>query len=626
MMPRRSRDSQAADLMDTFTNYSYYKTSSWAQIFRQCDRYYAGFHDGRTWPGSSLERSDMKLHVTSDLIETLFSSITHTLFYSGGENFFDVVGGKPPDARNITDRLRFILHAPFDISGRTSFWDLRRSLRYILQYSVGFCGVTYDDDASRPVLENVSPYDFYWSPQTSDWIDESPYLFKFGQMTMAELMDLRNEPGYRIPSDKQLKELKNNQSTQDPTWNEKQEGALQKTGYNVDQLPDGTDAPYFDIIRATTRERIYWLMPMTRGQGASIIFEGRNRLGHQPYVAAVYRPLLHKFGGIAPVSLLSAEHALQQRIVNLMLDLAELRATPPMRSGSGTVKQKPYGPGLTIPSNKDKVDEPMDLPDWPTELGGLYGESVGRMHNIAGTNRMAVSGRAEPSNINRTQGGVQLQEAAREERQFGPLLEIESMLIVPTLLKLIHSDRINSADQSQVQGLDQDNRVSAIDPKVMEAQMHLEVRGATRMVGFARLSGQMRVLLQYYTSAEIQEMAAKQGWTLDFDELNQLVHDGTGTDRKYKIYRPMTEEEQQQYQQQEQQAQQLQLQGQREQAQIMAKAQTDKASTDAQAKQAIAALQQEGMAEDRATTIIGELMKALQPAPKPAETKGAKAA
>ena len=145
-----TKESLAANLLETFNAYAAYKTSTWEQYFRLCDKFYAGFRKPRNWPGTKKPRSDMKLHVSSDFVETLYSSLAYTLFFSGGENFFDVISTDTERARMITERIRFILHGPYDASGRTSMWGLLRTLRMILKYGIGFASIDYDQNLRAP--------------------------------------------------------------------------------------------------------------------------------------------------------------------------------------------------------------------------------------------------------------------------------------------------------------------------------------------------------------------------------------------------------------------------------------------------------------------------------------------
>ena len=600
-MPTK-KESLAADLLETFNSYSAYKSSTWEQYFRLCDKFYAGYRKTRNWPGTKQPRSDMKLHVSSDFVETLYSSLAYTLFFSGGENFFDVVSINTERARMVTERLRFILHGPYDASGRTSMWGLLRTLRMILKYGVGFASIDYDHNLRRPTTSPISPYDLYWSSSTKEWVDDSPFLFQFTRVPVPTLEQWRDLGGYTIPSAKTLKELASSQTSLDPMLDAKESGAQQMTGQDVGRNTVMSGAKFLDLIRVTSRDRIYWLLPTTRDAGAAIIYEGPNKLQAQPYVASTYRPLLRTLGGVSPVGMLSTEHDLQQVLINSVLDFFELVVSPPRQKGPGTQKQSEWRPGVEIENTNEKIPtKPMDLPTIPREVMDMYSESRNRAMRVVGTNEMAVSGRPMPSNANRTLGGIQLQSAAREERQFGVVLELENMLIVPALLKISLMDGAFSTSLPMLEGRGEKNIATQVSSEVMEGMPNIEVRGATRMVGVGRLSSAFRPLIQYLLNPMVMAEMAKAGYKVNIQDINQFANDSFGVGSKYTFYTKMSPQEQQQRQQMAMQADQAKGQ---QQGRIQA--------GHDQAKLAVEQLKQEGLSEDRAVEMLEMIAEMLQ--------------
>ena len=594
-MPTKSE--RAADLLNTFAGYAAYKTSAWQSHFENCDKFYAGFHDARTWIGTDKSRSDMKLHVTSEMVETLYSSLLYTLFFSGGEHFFDVLSSNVENARQLTQRLRFILYAPLDASGRTSFWSFENMLRTLLRYGVAFNSITYDHNLNRPIFSPVSPYDLYWSANTREWIDTSPYLFQFTRVPYMFLEGLRGaNSGYTIPPTKTLKELANSGQTLDPMWDSKQTSSILMTGTEVGSK-GGDDGVFVDLLRVTTHQKIMWLLPLPSKEG-EIIYDSTNRLQAQPYCSGTYRPLLGCFGGLSPVNLLSSEHDLQQRLTNAILDAVDLAITPPRKKGPGNAEEKPWEPGALIEVMSQNLDDIMTPPQLPQEAWASYVESRARALRVVGTSEMDISGMPTPSNANRTRGGMEMQAAAREERQFGPIREIENSLVRPSLFKASLLDAAYSPQSSAIVGWSERDEEVAVDSKVLASRMHVEVRGATRMVGAARLMSVIRLILQYAISPQIMSEMAKVGYAFDVLELDQLINDAVGTQRRYRLYRKMSQQETQMHQQQRMQETQMQ-----QQTQQQVQGEHDRVKAE------IERLKQEGLSEERANQLLLELMK-----------------
>jgi hypothetical protein len=607
-MARTSKDSKAGDIKAVYDNYAAYKVSNWEPYFNACDKYYAGYKHNKVWPGSKTLRSNLKLQVTSDLIETLYSSLAFTLFFSGGENFFDIVSVDTGQAQALTERLRFILNVPNSTSGQTGLWSMLRTLRYIVKYGIGINAIHYDQDFNRPILTPLTPYDVYWAPHTSEWIDDSPYIFHRTSVDPEVLEQYRDLPGYTLPPASQLREAVRTQGQNDPTAYSKEQAVQLLTGQEVRQ--SGSRPGTIELIRATTPSTVQWLIAFpaqntdSQAQGVRLIFEGPNRLEAQPYTAGVYRPLLETFGGISVAKINSGEHDLQQALTNAILDHVDITIVPPRLKGPGNEKKKEWKPGSQIESTNEKFDQPLSTQDFPQAALFAYAESKNRSMRSAGTNEMAISGRPAPSNANRTLGGIQQQNAAREERAFGTIHEIESGYVVPTLLKLLLADRAhNKGKKVALQGQDTSNFATAIDSTALNATLHLEVRGATRMVGVARLSNIFQPLLQYLMNPAIQAEAAKAGMQLDFNQVNRMVNDSLGIDRKYTFYRPMQQEEAAMRQQSELGKSQMQAQSRQQSDELRAKTQI-----------MLEQLKQAGVEQDRAAELLELLMSQVSEA------------
>ena len=199
-------------------------------------------------------------------------------------------------------------------------------------------------------------------------------------------------------------------------------------------------------------------------------------------------------------------------------------------------------PGAEIENSNDKIQIRTygPFPTIPREVMDMYAESRNRAMRVVGTNEMAVSGRPMPSNANRTLGGIQLQSAAREERQFGVVLELENMLIVPALLKIsLIGWSLSRPTFLLLEGRGEKNMATQVSSKVMEGMPNVEVRGATRMVGVGRLSSAFRPLIQYLLNPMVIGEMAKAGFKVNIQDINQFANDSFGVGSKYTFYVPM---------------------------------------------------------------------------------------
>ena len=595
-----SKEELAVTLQERVRSQLDFKDNTWNNYFANCDRYYHGFRHNAEWPDGK-KRSNMKLNAAADVAETQYSKMLFTLFYSGGENFFDFASVDTAVAKANTERLRYLLHTPFDISGKTSFFSMKRGLRYMLRYGIGAVEIAYHDELERPILQEVSIRDILWDPTFSPFIDESEFITRKGFITLERLKSYRDLPGYNVPTDKELNTLISEHVSpeHDNADMDKADAVLGAIGSDVTGVTSYEPAlgPRFRIYRITTREQVYWLTQI--GPKPIVLFEGRNRFGFQPYSFGFYRTLLESFGGRSLIDIVSGDHEAQQKAVNTMFDIIDLNALAPRTTQNGSEKTHPWSPGAIAKSNAPQHEQ-VHQTRFPPELMSMYEQSRQRMNRDAGTNDMAIHGVPTPSNANRTLGGMRLQSASADERDFALITEIEELYIAPGLTKLLMADAELTPPDGRSLGLARTAQGSSIQTAVEVSNIDplttITLRGATRMVGVQRLAGALQPVMQHMFDPNVQKMAAQHGWAPNFDEYNDFFHEATGTTRKFSFYTRMSPQQQQNFQSQQLQGEQIKAQSRQQSDEMRSRTQIE-----------LERLKQSGLSEER----IVEILKAL---------------
>lgn len=596
----------ATKLLERLQAQKDFKDQVWNPYFEKCDKYYIGYKQNRVWKSTKKPRANIKLHATSDIIETLQSRAIFALFHSGGENFFDIVSEDVDVARGYEERTNHILHSPTDLSGRNGFFNLKRAIRYIFTYGIGFTGIAYNPNIARAVINCISVYDIFWDAMNSPWLDDSEWVSVKSTIPIRTLENYRETPGYKIPPEKTLAYLETmdrSQATETQGDFYKADKATRAIGQDATGSYSSGRAPgEIDLYRISSPEEIYWLAEIDGNPYK--IFEGPNNLGFQPYCSAVFRPLLDAFGGLSVSDLVSGEHDLQQSVTNTALDILDLRTEPPRTTGAGNVKTKTWDPGALIQTDEAQRDKVLQT-DFPGEIFGINAESRARMLRTGGTNEMSLGGTPQPSNANRTLGGIQLQSAASSERHFAAFSDIESTLIVPTLLKALMADQNGlPGNQETIPGRSFEGGPTQIPTANLKGKsVTLTLRGATRMVGVERLAGLVPTVFQYVLDPQIQAQAAKAGYMPDFEEFIDFFADATATSKKYRFYKPIT-------QQQEQRLQQDALQG--EQVKAQSRMASDQIKAQTQLK--LAELREQGLSDERILKLLDLLTQDKTPA------------
>jgi len=234
-----------------------------------------------------------------------------------------------------------------------------------------------------------------------------------------------------------------------------------------------------------------------------------------------------------------------------------------------------WGPNVHLPREREEEEVgPVSLPPMPPEVNQLYQESRVRSNRTLGINDMAVSGLPTASNANRTMGGMGMQRTASEQRQFGPIYETESRLVVPTMMKTWSVDKF--MNKGTVNGRE-GTRVTEVDMATLPQTALIEVRGSSRMLGRTQLAQVLPIVFQFVLNPQVMQLAASMGHSVDFKVLDDMLAYATGINQVFKIFRDMSPEETQSLQQSQMQQEQLRASSKEQiaQQQIDAKTKSD---------------------------------------------------
>jgi hypothetical protein len=199
---------------------------------------------------------------------------------------------------------------------------------------------------------------------------------------------------------------------------------------------------------------------------------------------------------------------------------------------------------------------------FPQDVTSNVFQEIGFLQSAAdratGINAL-TSGSVQPSNANRTAGGVNAQKEGTQLRLHTIVENIENFLIIPSVQKAIKMVRTHSNFRDQLPGQisspdnKNDRQFVQVSSLAFTANTRVKVRAASTMLTRDRLSQLYQFVTQNVLNGQIVSSLAQKQETIDIDEMMTMLMDATGVGRRYKIIRPMNQQEMQRMQQQSQQ-------------------------------------------------------------------------
>jgi hypothetical protein len=173
-----------------------------------------------------------------------------------------------------------------------------------------------------------------------------------------------------------------------------------------------------------------------------------------------------------------------------------------------------------------------------------------------------VSGIPTPSNANRTAQGVNAQLQGSSLRLYPIINNAEYGMIIPAISMAVKMTRMHMDRTGNLPGVirnpenpEQTEQVG-VTPEAFMQDSKVEVKAASKMLSRDRIMQYFQTLSQSLFTSQFQAELAKNGETLDFEEILACLYDATGMNRKYKFVRKYTQQEiQAQQEQQKAQAQ-----------------------------------------------------------------------
>jgi len=527
------------------------------------DRLYYAFVPERLWPGSSIPRASLGSHLIFEQIMGAYPLIAQALFSQ--PEFFSIeasFGGDPKAARAQQAHMEYSLNKACSARGSSLENEFMSGALSALLYGNGGVIVEYNSELQAPDIQWIDTRDVYVDPSASkSSIQDARSVIVRKMMSIKQLADLRSDPRMTVPSNEELYGLSFTFQTRMVDGTKQVQEGLRGNDYNPafyanTPLPDDKQ---LEVLVYYSKSQITWVL-----NGKYVLFNEPNIYGFIPLAFMGAYPVPGRFYCMSIADVQMDNQRYIEGIFNTRLDNLTLQHFPPrfmQRGGNFMPSSQTWGPGMVIQVDDPKNTYVHNTPDVTSNVFqelGFIRQDADRATGLGGM----VSGIPTPSNANRTAQGVNAQLQGSSLRLYPIINHAEYGMIIPAIGMAVKMTRMHMDRMGNLPGVirnpdnpEQTEQVG-VTPEAFMQDSKVEVKAASKMLSRDRIMQYFQTLSQSLFTSQFQAELAKNGETLDFEEILACLYDATGMNRKYKFVRKYSQEEiQAQQEQQKAQAQ-----------------------------------------------------------------------
>ena len=565
-----------------------YRTANHDWRWQTHDELYQGWVTKKFWEGTRYERASLPIYLCFEQIESMLPKILSAIF-SDNPWFQSEAepGTNAEEARQVRDMIRgqldqtrvreiFRRWIKSGLQYGNGIMKLcwlnqqKKSVRFVprfeqafktlpimnpatgqpFQMPAGFRRVLdkkeYIEIENRPELKFVSIKDFYIDPNcSSPQPQDGGYCHERTLLTLAQCEALREHEEFNIPPKEMLIRMAQTKPSAQAD-NTKQTAETWRSGSWSPQIDQTVDPGGLTIEAIERWSEDRQVIVFNREW---LAYNQPNPFGFIPYYNFPYADILDRFYAMGMCDVLEGEQRFRVALRNGRVDEIALNLHKPM------IKKR----GLTTPAymmrvrpgqiwEADNPKEDYQFPEMPNVLTNAYIEdqySQLEAQKITGMSDLAVLGTpsAGGNSASRTATGVGVQAQASFSRIQYIVENAEDMGIEPMLRDVEILNKLYPPIGSvPVPG--EDGAMSMLSPEVIiNSNVKFKMRASAKMAARLSLQQSFPLVAQTLMNPEMLQYLAKQGKTVDFEEMIRMVLDMTGYRNRADLIRALSPEE-----------------------------------------------------------------------------------
>lgn len=525
------------------------------------DMLYAKWVPERFWPGTKIPRSSLGAGIVFEQIEGAIPMISQALFSQ--PEFFSLeadYGSDGAAARAQQAHLEYSYDVTAGQRGMTQEMEFKSAIKDMLLYGNGVVKNTYNAELRLPSIEHLDIRDLYFDPYCpGPSIDRSRSIIERRLMTIDEIKAYRSDSRMKVPSDNELWGLAVNFDFAYADNGRRIQEGFRSNSYNPGQsniIPNPSDRQ-IEVLMYWDHFRVVWVLGRK-----FVMYNDRNIYGFLPYSVAPCYTYPGRTYGMSVADVQEANQRYMEGLINGRLDYVNLNLFPPRfmpRGGIMNPNQQMWGPNQVFQTDDARNTYVHTTSDATSGVFQEISYLQQAADRVTGINQMSL-GITSPSNSNRTAAGINSQLQGAALRLHSIVENIENFLLIPSIQKSIRMVRIHSMAGERLPGRvtdenGQNQQFVQVSAQAFTQNTRVKVRAASKMLSRDRLTQLYQFVAQNLLSGQVLQALSQKGETVDIDEMMTMLMDATGVAKRYKVIRPMNDQEKQAMQQQQEAAQ-----------------------------------------------------------------------
>lgn len=586
--------SLALVVQDALRAENYASSKAWIAGWATSSILYQSPYMALYWEGTSVPRSNVPFFTVANAVNAVVPQVVNGLFF---ENPPFIVQAKPGTdagtARAISEIIQFQLE---DINFKESIrlgsqnaalfgtniwkwgWETFTKKRTIYERSkksvsipsgvVGGADITIEPDeeeieeqivdefVDRPFFDNITNLRHVLVDPTLDTpnIAEGKFVIHRMYVTYNDLVKMKERPGFKIPSDKELLALfmpprelaepaPQEEVNKNPLWDMRSEA----------RWKDATIDPFnepLELLERWDNEKYIVVL-----QKKLVICNDANPYGVIPFLSVNWWDVPEAFWGMGLGKLIGAEQRLQQGITNTWLDNAALNLQgvwTRKRGKSIPTQSIRIAPGRIIDVEEKDDFQPLDRTPPVPEAGQHLALSQGRVSEISGSTELTgsgIAGNSGHSNLARSAAGANLIASGAGNKISDFVEKLSQQVIIPFLYQVHEMNRarlpiktIKYILNDELQSDYFKNNGNVIE--ILNARLKFNILAGAKLAVRRNMAQSLPVLSSFITNQFILSQLETERKKIDVKELLHLFFEAAEMpDEYYNIIVPMTPEE-----------------------------------------------------------------------------------
>lgn len=580
-------------VQDAIKAESYESSKQWVAGWTAANALYQSPFTARYWEGTQTEKASYPFYTLASAVNSLVPQIINGLFFENPPFIInprprtkaeaaravgDVLGFQFEDT-NVREELR--LGTINALLFGTAIWKwgwenyTDEQTRLVRKEAVvnqpnpvpGAPDITaHDEDdefeeevkditISRPFFEHIVNLRQVLVDPTLNVPDirKAKFVIERMYMTWEDLNKLRDQPGFTLPSEKELVELflppketveaaVGESGVKNPQWDMRAEARYEEATIDPFQEP-------LEVLWRWSKDRLIVVL-----QKKLVICNGENPFGANiPFFSVGWWDVPESFFSIGLAKTIGSEQRLQQGIVNLWLDNATLALNGiyvRVKGKSIPTQSIRMSPGKIVEVDSKGDFEVLPRPDPVPEAGTHLSLSQSRVDQLAGAGALNTSGMAAGhSNLARSAAGANLLGSSSttvpdfvdklSNQVIVPLLnafhEMNFKLLPPSMLRRILNDELE-AEYIQA-------NTNLAD--IYNARVQFSLLAGAKMQARRAMQAQMPVMIQLLGNQQTTDQLAIAGYRVDILQLMRDFYEASDWQDVDDVIVKMTPEEMQ---------------------------------------------------------------------------------